>query len=232
MPQTVTSIDGEELPINFSDETPEQPRNKAIELVMNAKKVLNSSGGMETFHKNLAKEIHLLSDRVDAEPEMYDPNDEFQSVILAKWTDELLKFLALKTITGDNTEPCQLLPGFAIGIAWKSLMMSPSRYSKVCVAMGNSRVFDHDPSDTASSRVQEKHRVKRYNATLRVYTTYFEQQPPALYWSFHQRPKTDDDSFLGFLGRLCGCDASFLSDPFAEKLVSDRGMSPEMPTLV
>lgn len=235
MPKTVVSrsMDSSELNVNFSDETPEM-ENKGLELVTKAKKALNSTGGMDILHRNLVKEIHILSDRHDAEPEILDLHNEVQSVFLSKWTDEVLKFLALKTIIGDTTEPCQLLPGYAIGIGWKSLMISPSIYSKVCISMGNSRVFDHDPSDTSSNRVQEKHRVKRYNATLRAYTSFFDQQPPALYWSFHQRPKREeDDSLVGFVGRLCGCDASFLTDPFAEKLTAnDRGMSPEMPALV
>jgi len=234
MPGMRTSYDtNEKLDLAFSDETPEE-MNKGLDLVVRAKKALNSTGGMEILHRNLVKEIHILSDRHDAEPEILDLNDEVQSVFLSKWTDEVLRFLALKTIIGDNTEPCQLLPGFAIGIGWKCLMISPSIYSKVCVSMGNARVFDHDPSDTSSNRIQEKHRVKRYNATLRAYTSNFEQQPPALYWSFHQRPKREeDDTFVGFVGRLCGCDASFITDPFAENLAAPRrGMSPEMPELV
>ncbi len=218
----------------FSDESAPNADDKygsITSLVVSGKKALKSGGGMLTFQKNLVKETPILHGLEKGTVVKYDPEDEVQSVLLDTWTEELLKFLALKTITGDNTEPCQLLPGFAVGVAWKTMMVTPSLYSKICLAMGNQHVFDHDPTDTAASRVQQKHKVKRYNATLRAYETYFEEQPAALYWNFYQKKrKHEDDNFVTSVMRKCGVDMSFLSDPLAmDQKTREPGMSPNMP---
>ena len=218
----------------FSDESAPNLDDKygsITNLVVSGKKALKSGGGMLTFQKNLVKETPILHGLEKGTVVKYDPEDEVQSVLLDTWTEELLKFLALKTITGDNTEPCQLLPGFAVGVAWKTMMVTPSLYSKICLAMGNQHVFDHDPTDTAASRVQQKHKVKRYNATLRAYETYFEEQPAALYWNFYQKKqKHEDDGFVTSMMRKCGVDMSFFSDPLAmDQRTREPGMSPNMP---
>ena len=221
------------IPYNFSDEDSGQgdKYSSITNLVVKGKKALKSGGGTLAFQKNLVKEIPILQGLQKGTIMKYDPDDELQSVVLDSWTEELLKFFALKTITGDNTEPCQLLPGFAVGIAWKTLMVTPSSYSKVCLAMGNQHIFDHDPTDTAASRVQQKHKVKRYNATLRAYETYFEEQPPSLYWNFHQKKqKVEDQSFVSSMFRQCGVDMSFMADPLAmDQKTREPGMSPKMP---
>jgi hypothetical protein len=223
------------IPYQFSDDSAagkEVDRYSSIAvLVIRGKKALKSGGGILTFQKNLVKETPILHGLEMGTVVTYNPDDEMQSVVLDTWTEELLKFLALKTITGDNTEPCQLLPGFSVGVAWKTIMITPSLYSKVCLAMGNQHVFDHDPSDTAASRVQQKHKVKRYNATLRAYESYFEEQPQALYWNFHQKKqKPQDQSFVTSVMRQCGVDMSFMADPLAlDQKTREPGMSPNMP---
>lgn len=212
----------------FSDEESDnEDRFNAIsELIIKGKKALKAGGGLLLFKKKLVKEMNVLSEKNEPTPEL-DLDNEYQSMILDSWIEELLRFLALKTITGDFTEPCQLLPGHAVGVAWKVLMTNPSLYSKVCHGMGNQHVFDHHPADTSASRVKAKHKIKRYNATLRAYESYFEQQPQPLYWSFH--PKEKENFVAGFLSRLCGCDASFIADPFATKVrTRDTGMSPPL----
>lgn len=218
----------------FSDEQSDAADrfNSISEIIIKGKKALKAGGGLLVFKKKLVKNLNILSEKNEKEEPRLNLDDEYQCVLLDNWIEELLRFLALKTITGDITEPCQLLPGYAIGDAWKVLMTSPSLYSKVCLAMGNQHIFDHHPSDTAVSRVtQEKHKVKRYNATLRAYESFFDQQPPSLYWSFYPKEK-EDDSMTSFLIEMCGCDTSFLSDPFANKEKKSRGMSPDMPVFV
>ncbi len=217
----------------FSDEQTDATDrfNNISEIIIKGKKSLKAAGGLLVFKKKLVKNIGILSEKNEKEEPVLNLDDEYQSMILDNWIEELLRFLALKTITGDNTEPCQLLPGHALGVAWKVLMTNPSLYSKVCLAMGNQQVFDHHPTDTAASRIQEKHKIKRYNATLRAYESFFEEHPPSLYWSFHPKEK-EDNSVTGFLSSLCGCDASFIADPLAMNVKKDQGMSPNMPVLV
>lgn len=222
------------LEMKFSDEEPynEMDRYGSIgELMKKGRKAIVSGGQISSIYKNLVQEIHVIAEKRSSEIPVYNANDEIQSVLLENWIEEVLKFLALKTITGDTTEPCQLLPGHAVGVGWKVLMMSPAVYSKVCLAMGNSNIFDHNPLDTdASSRIQEKHKIKRYNATLRAYEAYFDQHPPSLYWSFHKKTKDLDDSIVASMGRFCGFDSSFITDPFALNVEEPKKMSPTMPT--
>lgn len=195
--------------------------NSVHELVIKGKKALKSGGGMLALKKKLVNEINIFSEKHDAPPEL-DLDNEYQSIILDNWIEELLRFLALKTITGDYTEPCQLLPGHGVNVGWKVLIKIPSLYSKVCLSMGNQTVFDHNPSDTVQYRVKKTHKIKRFNATLRAYESYFDEQPQVLYWSYH--PKEKEHYVLGFLNQLCGCDTSVISYPFA--LNDDLGMSP------
>ncbi len=220
--------EADQISIKFSDEEDTCDRYNSIsEMLKKGRKALISGGHIRDVHKNLVKELHILGERTTSDSSVYNPDDELQCVLLDNWIEELLKFLALKTITGDNTEPCQLLPGHAVGVGWKVLMMTPTTYSRVCLAMGNQFIFDHNPLDTAEIRVQEKHKVKRYNATLRAYESYFEQQPPSLYWSFHKKSKDRDESLLSSI--LCGIDTSFILDPFATEQPKTQMMSPIMP---
>jgi len=222
------------LEMKFSDEESynEMDRYGSIgELMKKGRKAMVSGGQISSVYKNLVQEIHVIREKTSSELPVYNANDEIQSVLLENWIEEVLKFLALKTITGDTTEPCQLLPGHAVGVGWKVLMMSPAVYSKVCLAMGNLNIFDHNPLDTdASSRIQEKHKIKRYNATLRAYEAYFDQHPPSLYWSFHKKTRDLDDSIVASMGRFCGFDSSFITDPFALNMEEPKKMSPTMPT--
>lgn len=198
-------------------------------------RALIAGNGLAKFHKHLAKKLYILDqDRFSEADSEYNPNDEMQRVMLDTWTEELMRFLALKTITNDISEPCFLLPGFAVGVAWKALMLTPSIYSKVCFAMGNSNIFDHDPSDTGASvrNLKEKHKIKRHNVTLRAYDDYFDSHPPSLYWNFHKKEssKKKDDIFTSII-RQCGVETSFITDPFATEVTTEieKPMSPKMP---
>jgi hypothetical protein len=227
--------DAQSIRYNYSDETETSPVDKYVsisDLMVKGKKALKSGGGLLSYQKNLTKEIHILTGKVPSPKEKtaFNPDDEMQMVVLDTWTDEVLRFLSLKTITGDNTEPCQIFPGHAVGVAWKVLMLTPSLYSKVCLAMGNQNVFDHDPSDTATSKVQEKHKIKRYNATLRAYESYFDRQPPPLYWNFHKKKVVEESGFAAMI-KQCGVDVDFITDPFAAEPKAEPKMSPHMPIL-
>mmetsp|Transcript_6290 Transcript_6290/g.7972 ORF Transcript_6290/g.7972 Transcript_6290/m.7972 type:complete len:229 (+) Transcript_6290:224-910(+) len=214
----------------FSDDDQSDADDKfrnVYELTIKGKKAMKSGGGLLAYKKHLVTKMNILSEKRSKTPPRLNLEDEYQCMLLDNWIDEVLRFLALKTVAGDNTEPCQLLPGHAVGVGWKMLMTSPSIYARVCLAMGNQQIFDHHPTDTAESRVQEKHKVKRFNATLRAYENNFDQQPPSLYWSFHSKvKKEEEDSIYSSMLNLCGCDGISLNP------TSDEGMSPNMPSMV
>mmetsp|Transcript_3571 Transcript_3571/g.4028 ORF Transcript_3571/g.4028 Transcript_3571/m.4028 type:complete len:223 (+) Transcript_3571:95-763(+) len=208
----------------FSEDDSISAEVDARELVLKAKKAMKGSGAMEVFKQNLVEIMPILGLKQKIQ-EFYDPNDEMQTVVLENWTEEVLRFIAIKSIMGDSTEPCQLFPGFAVAAGWKALLVMPSVYRQVCFAMGNEHVFDHNPTDTASSKVQEKHRVKRYNATLRAYSNYYDQQPPALYWNFHTPPPR---RILTLLDKVYAA-LEFCSSTPTPALTPEKGMSPDMP---
>jgi len=211
----------------FSEDSSDDHITDARELVLLAKRAIKGSGGMDVLKQNLVKHVVALGLNQTLSDD-YNPSDEVQTVVLENWTEEVLRFIALKTIMGDSTEPCQLFPGFAVATGWKALLIMPTVYRQVCISMGNDHVFDHNPTDTASSKVQEKHRVKRYNATLRAYSSHFDQQPPALYWNFHKPPPRPIDSFMDRF--LCGCDSFLATAAGTSTPVPERkGMSPTMP---
>eukprot|EP00979_Chaetoceros_neogracilis_P015401 scaffold5876_cov363-Chaetoceros_neogracile.AAC.5 len=224
------------IPYNFSDDSCalEERYNTVSNLLSKAKRALKAGAGTPIFRNNLARKMNTLNGTPYSEREQQITSqieDEMKSLVLDTWTEEILKFLVLKTITNDNLEPCQLLPGYAVSVGWKTLMLTPSLYSKACISMGNSDIFDHDPSDTATNRLQEKHKVKRHNATLRAYENYFESQPPNLYWNFHAKKVKDEERFLPSMIRQCGVDISLLFHPFSmqQQNTKEAGMSPSMP---
>jgi hypothetical protein len=230
-----------DIRLTFSDDALSNSAQDPTGLVVIGKKVLKTGDNMEVLMKNLVKSLHILSDNPHQTSCELDPNDELQKVLLENWVEEILRFLALKTLTEDYSEPCQLAPGYAVGVGWKALILLPNMYKQICTSMGNPSVFDHDPSDTstrnktkASQLVKEKHLIKRYNATLRVYNSYFDKQPPALYWSFYARKKRDLNIFDSLGTVLCGIDSStFLgaTTPFNDMLLSPNMPSSETATM-
>lgn len=177
------------------------------------RKAVKHADGIVQLKRNLAPYLHQLTDRAHS-PE-YKPNDAVQRVFLDEWVEELLRFLALKTITEDLTEPFQLYPGPWITLAWKIMMNLPLVYSKACTDMGNLQLFEFEklPSSGLHNEIYQKHQRKRYNATLRAYSTHFEQQPPQLYWTLYPKKhspapynkkeeKKEDDSVMNVIKQL------------------------------
>lgn len=121
----------------------------ALKLLSIARTTLRDGNNMFIFKSNLVKKIQLLGNMYSTKLDM---EDETQQMILDTWIEEILKFIVLKSILNDVFEPFQLLPGYIVGEGWKCLMLSASVYSKICIAMGNRSVFDHNPEDTSGKR--------------------------------------------------------------------------------
>ena len=165
---------------------PEAEEPTAWVLVASARKTLNKcNGGIDHLKSGLRKKIHLLDEKHVKEVQA----GGFEDIILEGWVEELMRFLAIKTLMDDGTKPFQLAPGGAISIAWKELMAMPSNYAAVCYAMGNANVIDHDPFDAVLTPEEERHMEKRLNATMRHYAKYFDEQPPALFWKDAMEPQ-------------------------------------------
>lgn len=159
-----------------------------------------TSGGIMHLKRHLSKKMNLLNQKSSA-------GDKVHDMVLEGWVEELLRFLALKTLAGDITKPFQMTPSTPIAEAWKDLMVMPVTYAEVCYAMGNKHVIDHDPFDMAKSddELESKRQLKRFNATLRAYQQLFDQQPPRLFWCDPLDDKSYITQWMDTSSRLFSC---------------------------
>lgn len=167
-------------PVPRNDVLKEYPETSARRLVADAKKTLNQHGAMKHLKRSLRRKMHVLQERKVYKREIKD--GDLEEIVVDGWINELLRFLAIKSLVGDTIKPFQIMPGEPIAIAWEALLVMPSYYANVCYAMDNDDVIDHDPFDFSPDDVEAKHRMKRYNATMRLYQQYFDEQAPHLYW--------------------------------------------------
>jgi len=183
-------------PLHTPDNTDDLEEG-AWKLVTNAKTALARNGGIYHWKISLRRQLHILKDRESIQQESDgDPHE----ILVDGWVNETLRWLAIKTLSGDTTKPFQLAPGDPIELAWKALMIMPSHYANVCYSMGNDFVIDHDPFDTIEQDEEEKkHIMKRYNCSLRLYVQYFNGQPPLLYW---KEPKVQKTTISEYIGKI------------------------------
>mmetsp|Transcript_2868 Transcript_2868/g.5131 ORF Transcript_2868/g.5131 Transcript_2868/m.5131 type:complete len:216 (-) Transcript_2868:33-680(-) len=172
----------------------DSPENSARRLVTDAKKALEQNGAMKHLKRSLRRKMHVLQERKVYKREGKD--GDLEEIVVDGWINELLRFLAIKTLVGDTTKPFQVMPGEPIAVAWEALLVMPSYYSSVCHAMGNECVLDHDPFEFHTDAEEQKHRTKRYNATMRLYQQFFDEHAPYLYWKEPSVEKSAASVFL------------------------------------
>lgn len=160
--------------------------SKAVDL---GRRALIDCGAMATLQQNLRRLVNCLNyeDKAAA-------NETKHAIMVMRWIDELLRFLAIKTLTGDVTVPARMPPSNPIDEAWRCLMIMPSAYAKVCLAMGNDTVIDRDPQTRNTSNSTDVQRYKmRFLSTLRTYCQMFKTEPPHAFWP---DPTTWNNPFL------------------------------------
>jgi hypothetical protein len=152
--------------------------NKASKAVDLGRRALIDCGAMVTLQQNLRKLVNCLNYEEKATA-----NETKHAIMVMRWIDELLRFLAIKTLTGDVTVPARMPPSNPIDEAWRCLMIMPSAYSKVCFAMGNETVIDRDSQPRSSNDTTDVQRYKmRFLSTLRTYCQMFKTEPPHVFW--------------------------------------------------
>ena len=190
-----TEMDGKKseppAPITSRPTNTKAEESVGLNLLALAKSALNKyDRGIVQLKGALRRKIHLLDER-----HLQDLQDAhtggFEDEIVDSWVEELLRFLVLKTLQGDLTRPCQQAPSGPVTVAWRALLAMPSTYAAVCLAMGNARPIEEDivARDVALKPDEEQQFTKRLNATRRAYTKFFDEQPPALFWSGVQEPR-------------------------------------------
>mmetsp|Transcript_18704 Transcript_18704/g.26509 ORF Transcript_18704/g.26509 Transcript_18704/m.26509 type:complete len:333 (+) Transcript_18704:167-1165(+) len=163
------------LAITTSDEEQDDKPSKSVDL---GRKALIESGVMPTLQQHLMKQVKILHYEGKSSA-----NETKNAIMVMRWIDELLRFLAIKTITGDVTVPARIPPSNPIDEAWRCLMIMPSAYAKVCFAMGNECVIDRDSHPRSNIDDADVHRHKmRFHCTLRTYTQMFKSEPPHVFW--------------------------------------------------
>lgn len=172
--------------LTLNPQTPTSAYNAKL-AVSCAKRMLLNSGAWEILSKHLHMRINSLNNKDESIPD----RGPLRSIIVDGWIEELIRFFAVKTQNRDVTIPFQYLPSEPIHDAWRLLMLMPKTYEKLCLAMGNETVIDHDPYDVIIGNTKLDQMNLRFNVTLRAYRLCFGIEPPSLFWPKPSpKPKT------------------------------------------
>jgi len=99
------------------------------------------------------------------------------SVKIPELLEEYKKFLALKIITEDTSEPLLLSPSALIDQVWHAHILHPLKYQAACSALG--ALIDHNPAGSADPDIV---RDKRLKLTKFIYRSVFLEIPPEQFW--------------------------------------------------
>jgi len=91
--------------------------------------------------------------------------------------DEYKKFLAIKVIARDTSEPILLSPSALIEQVWQAHLLSTVSYREACTALG--AVIHHSHSGGEDGQIVER---KRIDLTKSFYLTIFKCSPPNQFW--------------------------------------------------
>jgi len=100
---------------------------------------------------------------------------------------EYKKFLALKVISGDTSDPMFLSPSALVDQAWHVHLLHTAQYRAACAAL--SATIDHSPTGAQDPDLV---RGKRLALTKAFYMTVFQQIPPRQFWELQYIPGQDD----------------------------------------
>lgn len=160
--------------------------HRAKVIISAARKELNRTGGFTSLSRYLHEHITILFPGSEKPPS----GVAVQTLVISGWIEELLRFLAIKTLAGDTSYPFEMGPSMPIDAAWRALMIMPSSYYFVCRALGNENVIDHNPLCT-EDRADVRKKKKDLFCTVRVYALCFDQEAPKLYWPEPQKSSQD-----------------------------------------
>jgi len=90
---------------------------------------------------------------------------------------EYKRFLALKVISEDTSDPMFLSPSALVDQAWHAHLLHTAQYRAACSALG--ATIDHSPT---GAQDQDLVRGKRLGLTKAFYMTVFQQIPPSQFW--------------------------------------------------
>ena len=119
------------------------------------------------------------------------------SVNIPQLLIEYKKFLSLKVISEDTSDPQFLSPSSLVDQAWQVHLLHTAQYRAACLALG--ATIDHSP---VGAQDQDLVREKKLGLTKAFYTTVFQQIPPSQFWQLNYVPdlidefKEDDGSQL------------------------------------
>jgi len=93
---------------------------------------------------------------------------------------EYKKFLSLKVISKDTSDPMFLSPSALVDKVWHVHLLHTAQYRADCSALG--ATIDHSP---AGALDRDLVREKRLELTKAFYMTVFQQIPPGQYWELN-----------------------------------------------
>jgi len=116
-------------------------------------------------------------------------SDKLPSVNIPQLLEEYKKFLAIKVIARDATDPTHLSPSALIEQVWHLHLLHTAQYRAACSTLG---VFiDHHPDDALASHSVRKNRLLL--ATTH-YSIIFTQPAPVMYWGLKYEPAEAGES--------------------------------------
>jgi len=116
-------------------------------------------------------------------------SDKLPSVNIPQLLEEYKKFLAIKVIARDATDPTHLSPSALIEQVWHLHLLHTAQYRAACSTLG---VFiDHDPEAALSSYSVRKNRLLL--ATTH-YSIIFSQPAPVKFWGLEYEPAEAGES--------------------------------------
>jgi len=134
---------------------------------------------------NCDEEIIKAALALDLSSVVQSLTDTLPNVDIMELIQEYKKFLAIKVIAKDATDPIRLSPSALIDQVWHIHILHTVSYREACSALG---VFiDHDPKAALAS---DSMRRKRLLLTTTHYSIIFNQPAPAKYWGLRYQLAT------------------------------------------
>lgn len=127
-----------------------------------------------------------------------------KQLLVDKWIDQLLRFLAMKILLSDSVNDCgrdtngmeilRLNPSTPVRAAWKSLLMLPHLYTDVCRVLGVPPIdYEEEEQEFLGEKSTSAWGRRSYLWTMETYSHIYTVHPTHHFW-----PKLDrsDDSLF------------------------------------
>mmetsp|Transcript_11960 Transcript_11960/g.25890 ORF Transcript_11960/g.25890 Transcript_11960/m.25890 type:complete len:354 (-) Transcript_11960:235-1296(-) len=225
--------------------------HRAKILVETARTTLRQIDAMKSLARYLDDHLNEIFNDGNKAPEAAD----IRYVMVKAWTEELLRFLAVKIVANDVESPCKLDAAPPIATALRGLQNMPRAYKRLCRKLGvksgfieqdfdnddldgdymhdaNNQRRRHAPRGSARNEDEERTRFyamkkRRYIKMARAYQHCFDQVQPELYWPEPKMPK--EESLMAMLAESLNLSSDLANPKMYVKEMFQNGCKAEIP---